>query len=195
MFPGFTFLNFRCTGCGNCCKEPLLPLTDADVRRIMERTGDRPADIVRWVDRGGIDMDDEPEAFVRLRQGKRVMVLRQTNGRCRYLGADDRCGIYSSRPLGCRIYPFDPDFTRKGKVRRLTLVRATECPYELDGTNRVSDIRALHERYSDAHDAYNERVADWNKEQTRRLRRGESAQTSREFFEFLGLKERPRFTT
>jgi len=188
MFPGFTFLKFRCTGCGNCCKEPLLPLTDADVRRIMDRTGDRPADIVRWVDKGGIDMDDEPEAFVRLRQGKRVMVLRHGRRGCRYLGGDDRCSIYSSRPLGCRIYPFDPDFTTTGKVRRLTLVRATECPYELDGKNRVSDIRALHERYTDAHDAYNDKVAEWNRDQRGRMRSGNAARTANEFFVFLGLE-------
>jgi len=77
---GAEFLSFRCTGCGNCCKEPLLPITDADVRRITRRTGDPASELVRWVDADGIDMDDEPEAFVRLRQGKRVMVLRQERG-------------------------------------------------------------------------------------------------------------------
>src|SRR5262249_2269809 len=138
-------------------------------------------------DRGGIDMDDEPEAFVRLRQGKRVMVLRHAHGGCRYLGPDDRCSIYTSRPLGCRIYPFDPEFTKKGKVRRLTLVRATECPYELDGENRVPELRELHERYSDAHEAYNDKVAEWNREQKRRVRTGHAAQTANEFFDFLGL--------
>jgi Fe-S-cluster containining protein len=166
----------------------LLPVTDEDVRRIARRTGDRPADIVSWVDRHGIDMDDEPEAFVRLRQGKRAMVLRHANGGCRYLGKDGRCTIYSSRPLGCRVYPFDPDFTKKGKLRRLTLVRATPCPHELDGDNRVPDIRELHGRYSDAHDAYNERVAEWNQRQERRLRKGLAAETAREFFVFLRLE-------
>jgi Fe-S-cluster containining protein len=195
MFPGHTFLKFRCTGCGNCCRDPLLPLTDQDVRRIASRTGDRPRDIVAWVDRHGIDMDDEPEAFVRLRQGKRAMVLAHKNGGCRYLGKDARCTIYSSRPLGCRIYPLDPDFTRKGKLRRLTLVKATPCPYELDGKNEITDIRELHERYSDAHDDYNDRVAEWNRRQERRLRKGQSAETAAEFFVFLGLEspanERP----
>jgi hypothetical protein len=62
---GQKFLKFRCTGCGNCCKDPLLPLTDQDVVRITQRTGDDPRDFVRWVDRDGIDMDDEPEAFAR----------------------------------------------------------------------------------------------------------------------------------
>ena len=186
--PGAQFLKFRCTGCGSCCKEPLLPLTDADVRRISERTRDSAADIVKWVDKGGIDMDDEPEAFATLRQGKRVMVLRHENGGCRYLGDDNRCTIYTSRPLGCRVYPFDPDFKRDGTLKRLKIVEATECPYELDGKNDVDTIRALDERYQEAHRKYNERVAEWNKEQTRRKRRGESAQTAKDFLAYLGLK-------
>jgi Fe-S-cluster containining protein len=189
-FPGETLLKFRCTGCGNCCKEPLLPVTAEDVRRIATQTGDEPADVVRWVDRHGIDMDDEPEAFVRLAQGKRVMILRHRSGGagCRYLGDDNRCTIYSSRPLGCRVYPFDPEFTAKGKLRRLRLVRATECPYETDGDNDVDALRDLHERYTAAHERYNERVAEWNAIQEARRRRGKSAQTSREFLAFLGLE-------
>ncbi len=185
--PGSRYLRFRCTGCGNCCKEPLLPLTDEDVKRIARHTGDSATEIVRWVDRHGIDMDDEPEAFVRLRQGKRVMVLRHQGGGCRYLGDDDRCTIYESRPLGCRVYPLDPEYNSKGKLRRLTIVRATECPYELDGNNDVEELRVLHRRYSDAHEAFNRRIADWNREQEARRRKGRSAQTSREFLSFLGL--------
>ena len=41
------YLKFRCTGCGNCCKDPLLPLTDADVATIIEQTRERAIDIVR----------------------------------------------------------------------------------------------------------------------------------------------------
>jgi len=140
-------------------------------------------------------MDDEPEAFVRLRQGKRVMILRHSHGGCRYLGKDGRCTIYTSRPLGCRVYPFDPDFTRKGKLRRLTLVKATPCPYELDGETKIPDLRALHERYSDAHDDYNDKVAEWNVRQERRIRQGGAAQTARAFFVFLGLESDDEATT
>jgi Fe-S-cluster containining protein len=181
-------LKFRCTGCGNCCREPLLPLTDADVRRIMRHTGEDAEDIVRWVDRHGIDMDDEPEAFVRLKQGKRVMTLRHERGACRYLGPDNRCSIYSSRPLGCRIFPFDATFDAKGKLRRLKLVQATdECPYELDGRNDPDSIRDLSERYEAAHETFNERVADWNRRQQSRLRSGRTAETAQRFLAYLGL--------
>ncbi len=38
------------------------------------------------------------------------MILRHQGGGCRYLGEDLRCTIYEARPLGCRIFPFDPRF-------------------------------------------------------------------------------------
>jgi Fe-S-cluster containining protein len=181
-------LRFRCTGCGNCCKDPLLPLTGEDVSRIQRRTGERAEDFVRWVDRHGIEMDDEPEGFVRLRQGKRVMVLRHGRNGCHYLGSDNRCTIYSSRPLGCRIFPFDPTFRKRdGKLRHLKLIQATDCKYELDGNNDVDEMRALHERYEAQAQRFYDRIAEWNKQQAAAKRRGKSAGTARRFLEFLGL--------
>jgi Fe-S-cluster containining protein len=187
MAIGEHFLKFRCTGCGNCCKDPLLPLTDQDIERITQRTGHVAEDFVRWVDRNGIDMDDEPEAFVRLRQGKRVMVMRQGRGGCHFLGADDRCTIYGSRPLGCRIFPFDPSYTKQGKLRRLKLIQATDCQYELDGQNDPGAMQQLHERHEATTLHYQARIAEWNQEQARRKRQGRAAQTAREFLSFLGV--------
>lgn len=187
MATGERFLKFRCTGCGNCCKDPLLPLTDQDVARITKSTGDDATEFVRWVDRMGIDMDDEPEAFVRLRQGKRVMIMRQGKGGCHYLGPDDRCTIYGSRPLGCRVFPFDGTFAKDGKLRRLQLIQATDCQYELDGDNDPNAIRDLQQRHEGVTAKYQVRIAEWNKEQTRRKRQGKSVQTAREFLSFLGV--------
>ena len=188
MVPGEKFLKFRCTGCGNCCKEPLLPLTDADLKRIVRHTGEASHELVRWVDKNGIDMDDEPEAFVVLRQGKRVMVLRHEGGGCRYLGTDDRCTIYNHRPLGCRIFPFDPTFAEDtGKLRRLKLIQATDCLYELDGDNDVDKMRTLHGKHLSATSSYQAKVARWNARQAERKNRGKSTQTAADFFTFLGI--------
>ncbi len=187
MVPGEKFLKFRCTQCGNCCKDPLLPLTDSDIKRIVRHTGEPTQDLVRWVDRNGIDMDDEPEAFVVLRQGKRVMVLKHEGGGCRYLGSDDRCTIYGARPLGCRIFPFNPTFTETRKLRRLKLIEATDCKYELDGENDLEKIRVLHGKHEAATRAYQDKVATWNTLQAERKRRGRKAQTAADFFEFLGI--------
>jgi Fe-S-cluster containining protein len=182
-------LRFRCTGCGNCCKEPLLPLTDNDVRMISGHTGDRPEVFVRWVDRDGIDMDDEPEGFITLRQGKRVMVLRHNKGRgCHYLGSDNRCTIYEARPLGCRIFPFDPTFAKKdGSIRHLKLIQATDCLYELDHKNDVKALRELHVSHEDMTSTWYGKIAAWNKQQAKRKRQGGALGTARKFFEFLGL--------
>jgi Fe-S-cluster containining protein len=187
MATGERFFKFRCTGCGNCCKDPLLPLTDQDVVRITERTGDEAREFVRWVDRNGIDMDDEPEAFVRLRQGKRVMIMRQGAGGCHYLGKDDRCTIYASRPLGCRIFPFDPSYKKDGKLRRLKLIQATDCQYELDGKNDPGTVQELHTRHETATERYQARIAEWNQQQKRRVRQGKSVQSTRDFLSFLGV--------
>ncbi len=188
MVPGEKFLKFRCTSCGNCCKDPLLPLTDADIKRITRHTGEATHELVRWVDRNGIDMDEEPEAFVLLRQGKRVMVLRHERGGCRYLGEDDRCTIYGARPLGCRIFPFDPSFDPETrKLKRLKLIQATDCKYELDGDNDQDKIRLLHGKHLAATDAYQAKVASWNERQAERRKRGKMVQTASEFFDFLGL--------
>ena len=132
-------------------------------------------------------MDDEPEAFVRLKQGKRVMVLGHRRGACRYLDNDDRCSVYAARPSGCRVFPFDSSFTRDGRLKRLQLIQATECLYELDGDNRVEQIRSQHELHSAEQHRYYQRVAEWNRLQERARRRGVRVGAARAFLEFLGL--------
>jgi len=187
MATGERFLKFRCTGCGNCCKDPLLPLTDRDVARITQKTGVDALTFVRWVDRMGIDMDDEPEAFVRLREGKRVMIMRQGKGGCHFLGPDDRCTIYGIRPLGCRVFPFDATFGKAGKLRRLKLIQATDCLYELDGENDADAMRDMQTRHEGTTAQYQVRIVEWNREQAKRKRQGKSVQTAREFLSFLGV--------
>ena len=40
------------------------------------------------------------------------------NGRCVKLNEKDRCSVYIERPLGCKMYPFYPDWgnLKKGKI-------------------------------------------------------------------------------
>ena len=122
-----------------------------------------------------------------LRNGKRVMVLRHTHGGCYFLGKDNRCTIYKSRPLGCRIFPFDGTFSKDGKLRRLKLIQAADCKYELDGKNDVDELYKLDTRHEEAGVDWHDRIADWNKAQTQRKRAGKAAGTAREFFAFMGF--------
>lgn len=187
MAVGERFLKFRCTTCGNCCKDPLLPLNDVDLSRLAAHTGDSPLSIVKWVTRHEIAMEDEPEAFVRLKQGKRVMVLGHRRGACRYLGKDNRCTVYTARPSGCRVFPFDSTFTRDGRLKRLQLIQATECLYQLDGENDVDQIRSQRESHDAEQHRYYDRVAEWNRLQERAKRRGARVGSARDFLDFLGV--------
>ncbi len=166
------WLKFRCTECGNCCRDPLLPMNGADLARLVAHTGQRPASIVRFVRTDRIDMDDEPEARIVLSEGTRIMVLRQARGACQFLGDDDRCQVYPQRPLGCRVFPFDPTFTQRGKLRRLQLIEATDCPYELDGNNDPDRIVALQRQLDQQTEAFYTFIKRWNRNQQRRRREG-----------------------
>jgi Fe-S-cluster containining protein len=187
-------LKFRCTGCGNCCKDPLLPLTHEDLAELASHTLSDPMKLVKFVGREAIDMDDEPEGFALLPQGRRVMVLKHVNKRCMYLGPDDRCTVYAYRPLGCRVFPFDPTFSRSGKLVRLTLIQATDCRYELNGHNSVKGLMRLNRRYDDALQRYHAKLAQWNQKQRGRKRRGQPVQSARKLLEFLGVVSERRTT-
>jgi len=152
----------------------------------MERTGDQCQDMVLWASSADIELD-EPEWYVRLRQGRRVMVLRHQRGACRYLRQDGGCGAYLHRPLGCRVFPFDPTFDQRGRLKRLDLIQAAACPREMDGRNGVRALRQLHQRYESAIAAYLERVAEWNQRQRQRRRQGKAAETGPAFLGYLGL--------
>ena len=180
-------LSFRCTGCGNCCRDPLLPLTDADLRRILDETGLTPQRVVKWVTSREIDLAPGSENFVSLRTGSKVMVLRHTRGHCRFLGSDNRCTIYSIRPLGCRIFPFDPDFGRNDRLVRLRMIDATDCPYDSDGKNDVRELLRLHRATESELGSYHARVAAWNREQKQRKRRGQSPSPAAAFLRYLGF--------
>lgn len=182
-----SLLKFRCTGCGNCCRDPLLPITDRDLRRLVQHTGVTPSRLVRWCSKAEIDLDDEPENFVHLPAGKRVMTLRHSRSGCVFLGADQHCTVYSARPQGCRVFPFDTKFARDGKLRRLELIPATECPYEQDGKQSVKSLRVTQEQFACEVEQYQAKIAAFNQLQQQRKRKQRPLLTVQGYFDFLGI--------
>ncbi|MDD1014986.1 YkgJ family cysteine cluster protein [Pseudomonas rubra] len=109
-------VHFDCTGCGKCCTGHHVPLTLSETRQ--------------WLDAGG-QLIVLAEAFLAdgpgLPEAQREHAMRRAwpvpcgssevwvsitfaafnPGRCRHLGEDNRCGIYETRPLVCRIYPME----------------------------------------------------------------------------------------
>lgn len=174
------YLGFRCTGCGNCCRETVVLLTDADVVRIAEGTGKAPREFVRFFGPDTVEMGSRHPLWVRFDGGRAVMALKWQGGHCIFLDSDNRCSIYDHRPVTCREHPFNVTLSDTGAVERISLSRVVKCPHDWDGRASLNAIRSVvrwNERQSDA---YEEKVKVWNR------RRGET-RTRPGFLRYLGF--------
>jgi Fe-S-cluster containining protein len=189
MASGLRLLRFRCTACGNCCRDLRVPLTTADVRRLLDATGERAEHVVAWLEPDAVDMTGEPESFVLLDHAARraLMTLAQRGRACRFLDSNERCGVYGARPASCRLYPFAPSFGRRGGLRRLQLLGGTDCDYARDGHNDPHALRAADEQRWAEQRCYLAQVELWNRSQRHRERLGHRLQGAPEFLAFLGL--------
>ena len=173
-------LKFRCTGCGNCCKETIVMITDHDVRRIVDGTGKAPREFVRFFGEGEIRMTKRHPFWVRLATRRVVMGLRWGRNRCLLLDKEDRCTVYEHRPLACREHPFNITVSESGAVTNLSLSKVVDCPHELDGHVTKKELRAISKWNEDESGEYQGHVKDWNRRRT-------GGRSRTDFMEFLGF--------
>ncbi|MHC6227292.1 YkgJ family cysteine cluster protein [Pseudomonas sp. X10] len=109
-------IRFACTGCGKCCTGHHVPLTLAETRQWAEAGGQVVVLAEAFLINGpGLPEEQREHALRRSHAvpcGTGEIQVSVTfaafnPGRCRNLDADDRCTIYESRPLVCRIYPVE----------------------------------------------------------------------------------------
>lgn len=134
-------LRFRCTGCGKCCRETVVLITDVDVQRIIDSGRNlRATDIVRFFKPEELQMSRRHPFWIRFDSGPAVMGLRWRNGSCRFLEADGLCSVYQDRPVTCREYPFNVvrEGTRAVDVR---IEHVVDCPGEMDGRNLLREVK------------------------------------------------------
>ena len=123
------FLCIRCSRhMKTCCQTSEVYTTPGDVRRIARFTGQDdftefrvPADPVY------LEQDDDPawmQNVFRTDKSRRVL-RREANGDCTFLGENGCTLPYETRPLVCRLYPFD--YNEQGIREEL----ASGCPLEL----------------------------------------------------------------
>lgn len=175
------YLKFRCTGCGNCCRNTVVCLTDADVKRIVEGTGQSPLDFVRFYSHDEVSMSQKDRSWVRLARGKRVMALRWVGEHCRFLeDKTNRCTVYEHRPVTCRDHPFNVTFSDAGAVEKITLSRIVPCPHAWDGHITRRSLRATQALNERQEQSYVEKVREWNRRKT-------GSRTERAFLRFLGF--------
>ncbi len=103
-----------CSGCGGCCKIPIVALTHTDLERLVKATGKTAGRLVKMYDATEVEYDKADDDWVKLKSGRRMMGLRKKEGACIFLGKDNRCTVYEHRPVTCRVYPMMMVFGGEG---------------------------------------------------------------------------------
>jgi Fe-S-cluster containining protein len=104
------FARMDCLQCANCCKTTSPLLLPKDIEQLAQHLRMKP---------GAFE-----ERYVRVDEdGDKVFRAAP----CPFLGADNHCSVYASRPKACREYPH----TNRKKIHQildLTLANALICP-------------------------------------------------------------------
>lgn len=165
-----------------------MAVTDQDLERLVAGAGRAAPELVEWLAPEAVDMTGEPESFVELREGRRLMVLAHASHGCALLGADGLCGVYAHRPADCRLFPFDvaPPGERPRRVELLPLIG---CDHALDGQQSEGALFEEDSRRWDELARYQARVAAWNRAARHRRRLGKPLAGASEFLAFLGFSQ------
>ncbi len=112
---------YQCACCAGCCREMVVPVNDADVKRLASVSGLKPAGIIGFFSSRHVEYDAGSPLWVRTRYGPRIMALKRVAKGCRFLTPDGRCRFYDQRPSTCRTFPYEIRFV--GKSQRADVSR------------------------------------------------------------------------
>lgn len=161
-------LNFRCTGCGACCSEFWINVTDTDVRRLVQHTGMGAMELVEFASPRVVESEPEEDGWVPFgadtnERGLMTLKTDEETSVCQFLQDDGLCGVYEARPLACRLYPWDRDYPTAHTSRIGIEIFTEECPYESDGSNNKEALEALFDQDDEEREAYEARIETWRR--------------------------------
>jgi Fe-S-cluster containining protein len=195
---GAGHLDFRCNGCGACCRSLRVSVTHHDLRRLLlgghgtpgqtAALGEGATALVDWLAPEAVDMTGEPGSFVELSAGRRLMVLAWREGACSFLDATQRCRAYASRPRDCRLFPFDLARDAAGSVVSVARLELEGCGDERGPSAALSEIDRLDRQRWDELGEYQALVARWNRLARHRRRFRQPAGEAAAFLAWLGLE-------
>ncbi len=90
--------------CGNCCTRFVVCVTPSDVLRIAQATGKKPGSFVSVVQEPLEREREEPAILIDAEPC--LLVLKRMAGNVCMFYNGEGCGVYDSRPMLCRTYPF-----------------------------------------------------------------------------------------
>ncbi len=178
-------LKIECAKCSACCREMIVVLTHHDVNRITEATGLAAQSFVTMYSPREIALEPDHKGWVKMPSCKRVMGLKQKQGRCVFLSRNNGCTIYNARPVACRTYPLDIELCRNNRITAIGFQE--RAAYNGKTCTAVARIAAKdnciieYTMQEDREDrSYWRKCSQWN-----RLSNGE--RTAGKFLAFLGL--------
>jgi len=149
-----------CSKCNaQCCSKYSVCLNGYDVARLVKAT-----DNSDWIDIIYAE-DTEPEiahSFSLYRNGKRenfiLCLMMKDDGNCIFLGENYFCKVYESRPMICRIYPFNQKIS--GSLNYKENIR---CPmkWNLNGPESKEFLKDIEKNKKELED-YGKWCEEWN---------------------------------
>lgn len=112
----------NCLECANCCRSLGPRITDKDVEKMGKALRMKPVDVVSRYLR--VDEDGD-------------MVFRSMP--CPFLGDDNYCAIYESRPKACREYPHT-DRKKFFQIYKLSVKNASTCPIVYEVMEGIQEL-------------------------------------------------------
>lgn len=172
-------------GCANdsiCCKDTLVPVTDADVKRLMIATGLPADEIVRLYSPSDLQFDND-DTWIQMGYGKRILGLKKKGDQCKFLSDHGLCTVYNHRPITCRTYPYMVQFDDNDRLRELELNTDVDCCGRL-GRQWTRRQLLADARTEDAEDeVYMDQLRDYEQ----KVRRSRRHRGKRGLLKFLGL--------
>ncbi len=161
---GKRFVYFKCHGCGHCCTDVVCLPTPWDVVRIAKETATDPKKFLEFVtpeELEGVAKSDPTWLEV---DGERyMMALRRGPRGCHFLDKRTlRCKIYESRPLLCRLYPFQVHETRDGEYKNFSLHKDVGCPKNRDGVHLTEPLYEMYQLDCEHQQTYDGLVEAFN---------------------------------
>lgn len=113
------FSEIDCLQCANCCKTTSPIFYPTDIDRVSKHLRMKPGDFI--------------EKYLRIDED-RDYVLKSSP--CPFLGPDNYCSVYDSRPKACREYPHT-DRKKMSQILDLTFKNTMVCPAVLEIVERL----------------------------------------------------------
>ncbi|GMV99623.1 MAG: hypothetical protein AMXMBFR84_07620 [Candidatus Hydrogenedentota bacterium] len=158
-------VQFSCHHCNHCCTEVVCLPTPWDVVRIVKNTKQDPYEFLEFLATDEIEeVEDDDPTWLDVDGDRYIMALRRDKRGCHFLDKKTRyCGIYESRPILCRLYPFRLEETRDGEFKGFSLHDDVGCPRYLDGKVPTQPLYELYLEDSKHQKDYRDLVKVFNR--------------------------------